>query len=147
MSLSERHPVLYVASVSVHRLARIGPTSARKGYAEGLVLQRGQAMAGVGGDLCQLSKHLHWMALHSPLVIAERHHHGFETAGWSKTSRRMLGESETPPRTCGGVLVWRRCRRGFLSQAVSDDDQSRKDKTQAGLGPAQSTNVEALRAR
>ncbi|MHB8947355.1 MAG: VanW family protein [Bacillota bacterium] len=151
MSLSERHPVLYFASVSVHRLARrgrwlirrkdytslrstdplpylvkrhesplirklgtsdlrlqlgkvqnlrlavpkvdgviippgrsfsfwraVGVTSARKGYAEGMVLQKGEATAGVGGGLCQLSNHLHWMALHSPLVIAERHHHGFD---------------------------------------------------------------------
>ncbi|MHB8926400.1 MAG: VanW family protein [Bacillota bacterium] len=151
MSLSELHPVFYVASVSAHRLARhgrwlanrrdytslrspeplpnvvkrhesplirklgtsdvrlqygkvqnlrlavprvdgtiippgkrfsfwraIGRTTARKGYAEGLVLWKGEARAGVGGGLCQLSNHLHWMALHSPVVVAERHHHGFD---------------------------------------------------------------------
>lgn len=56
----------------------IGPTSARKGYVEGMVLWKGEAKAGIGGGLCQLSNHLHWMALHSPLMVAERHHHGFD---------------------------------------------------------------------
>jgi hypothetical protein len=59
----------------------IGPTSTRKGYAEGLVLWKGEARAGVGGGLCQLSNHLHWMALHSPLVVAERHHRFTEEKG------------------------------------------------------------------
>lgn len=151
MSLSERHPVLWAASVTVHRLARrgrwlvrrgeyviarspdslpslvkrhsspllrklgtsdirlqygkvrnlqlavprvdgvtvppgkrfsfwrvIGPTTAARGYTEGLVLVKGEAAAGIGGGLCQLSNHLHWMVLHSPLVVTERHHHGFD---------------------------------------------------------------------
>jgi vancomycin resistance protein VanW len=29
----------------------------------------------VGGGLCQFTNLLHWVALHSPLEIAEHHHH------------------------------------------------------------------------
>ena len=56
----------------------VGPPTAARGYAEGLVLVKGEAAAGIGGGLCQLSNLLHWMALHSPLVVTERHHHAFD---------------------------------------------------------------------
>ncbi len=56
----------------------IGPPTAARGYTEGLVLVKGEAAAGIGGGLCQLSNLLHWMALHSPLVVTERHHHAFD---------------------------------------------------------------------
>ncbi|MCL2494327.1 MAG: VanW family protein [Oscillospiraceae bacterium] len=55
--------------------ALVGNTTARKGYLDGLTLSKGRAFPGVGGGLCQLSNLLHWMALHSPLEIAEHHHH------------------------------------------------------------------------
>lgn len=57
---------------------RIGPPTAARGFVEGLILRRGRIEAGVGGGLCQLSNLLYWMALHTPLEIAERHHHGFD---------------------------------------------------------------------
>jgi len=57
---------------------RVGPPSARRGYREGLVLVRGQPAAGVGGGLCQLSNLVHWMVLHTPLEVAERHHHSVD---------------------------------------------------------------------
>lgn len=56
----------------------VGKTTARKGYLPGLVLKYGEADVGVGGGVCQLSNLLYWMALHTPLVVTERHHHSFD---------------------------------------------------------------------
>jgi vancomycin resistance protein VanW len=57
---------------------RVGKTTAEKGYLEGLQLSRGEIKTGIGGGLCQLANLLLWMAFHSPLKIAERHHHSFD---------------------------------------------------------------------
>ncbi|MBS1795717.1 MAG: VanW family protein [Acidobacteria bacterium] len=57
---------------------RVGQTTADKGYLEGLQLSRGEIRTGIGGGLCQLANLLLWMAFHSPLRIAERHHHSFD---------------------------------------------------------------------
>jgi len=56
----------------------IGLPTKRKGYLDGMLLAKGQVMVGVGGGLCQLANLLHWMVLHTPLTIIERHHHGFD---------------------------------------------------------------------
>jgi vancomycin resistance protein VanW len=56
----------------------VGKTTAEKGYLEGLQLSRGEIKTGIGGGLCQLANLLLWMAFHSPLEIAERHHHSFD---------------------------------------------------------------------
>ncbi len=56
----------------------IGEATAEKGYLEGLQLSRGEIKTGIGGGLCQLANLLLWMAFHSPLQIAERHHHSFD---------------------------------------------------------------------
>lgn len=57
----------------------VGDCSAKKGYREGLVIQRGRPGKGIGGGLCQFTNLIHWMALHSPLTIVEHHHHdGFD---------------------------------------------------------------------
>ncbi|HIW78169.1 MAG TPA: VanW family protein [Candidatus Bilophila faecipullorum] len=53
----------------------VGPTSARKGYREGLMIKRGVPSQGIGGGLCQFTNLIHWMVLHSPLEIVEHHHH------------------------------------------------------------------------
>jgi vancomycin resistance protein VanW len=58
--------------------SRVGKTTAAKGYLEGLQLSRGEIRTGVGGGLCQLANLLLWMGFHSPLEIAERHHHSFD---------------------------------------------------------------------
>lgn len=55
-----------------------GDTTARKGYLPGLELRNGEAGVGVGGGVCQLANLLHWMVLHSPLQMVERHHHSFD---------------------------------------------------------------------
>lgn len=57
---------------------RIGEATADKGYLEGMQLSRGEVVRGTGGGLCQLANLLYWMALHTPIVIAERHHHSFD---------------------------------------------------------------------
>lgn len=54
---------------------RIGRTTKRKGYKEGLTIAKGQPSQGIGGGLCQLSNLIHWMVLHSELTITEHHHH------------------------------------------------------------------------
>lgn len=56
----------------------VGPPSAARGYREGLVLRGGRPSTGVGGGLCQLANLVHWMALHSPLEVVERHHHSVD---------------------------------------------------------------------
>jgi vancomycin resistance protein VanW len=57
---------------------RLGEATAEKGYVEGMQLSQGEVVRGVGGGLCQLANLLYWMALHTPLTIAERHHHSFD---------------------------------------------------------------------
>lgn len=56
----------------------VGRTTRRKGYVEGMLLDNGQATAGVGGGICQLANLLHWMVLHSPLTVTERSEHSFD---------------------------------------------------------------------
>lgn len=57
---------------------QVGEATEEKGYCEGMQLSRGLVVRGVGGGLCQLANLLYWMALHTPLEIAERHHHSFD---------------------------------------------------------------------
>jgi vancomycin resistance protein VanW len=56
----------------------IGRPTVRKGYVEGLLLANGEVTSGIGGGLCQMGNLLHWMFLHTPLVVTERYHHGFD---------------------------------------------------------------------
>lgn len=56
----------------------VGRATRRKGYLDGMLLLNGEAIAGVGGGLCQLANLIHWLCLHSPLTVSERHHHEFD---------------------------------------------------------------------
>jgi len=56
----------------------VGKPTTRKGYVEGLMLSDGEVMQGIGGGLCAVANMLHWLALHSPLTVHERHHHSFD---------------------------------------------------------------------
>ena len=56
----------------------VGRTTKRKGYKEGLTIEKGTPSQGIGGGLCQLSNLIHWMVLHSDLTIVEHHHHGLD---------------------------------------------------------------------
>jgi VanW like protein len=69
--VTERLPALYPLAVEAHGIRR-------KGYVDGMLLDNGEATAGVGGGICQLANLLHWMVLHSPLVITERSEHSFD---------------------------------------------------------------------
>ena len=53
----------------------IGQATAEKGYLEGLVIHRTALKSGVGGGLCQMANLIHYLVLHSPLTVAELHHH------------------------------------------------------------------------
>ena len=57
---------------------QVGKATEARGYFEGMQLSQGEVVRGVGGGLCQLANLLYWMALHTPLEIAERHHHSFD---------------------------------------------------------------------
>jgi vancomycin resistance protein VanW len=56
----------------------VGLPTKRKGYKLGMELSFGEARAGIGGGICQSSNLMHWLALHTPLTINERHHHSFD---------------------------------------------------------------------
>lgn len=53
----------------------VGSLTAKKGYREGLTIESGVPSQGIGGGMCQFTNLIHWMALHSPLEVAEHHHH------------------------------------------------------------------------
>ena len=53
----------------------VGRCTAKRGFLPGMVLKNGVPGESVGGGMCQFSNLLHWMALHSDLTVAERHHH------------------------------------------------------------------------
>tara|TARA_R100000951_G_scaffold89958_1_gene78081 strand:+ start:107 stop:949 length:843 start_codon:yes stop_codon:yes gene_type:complete len=56
----------------------VGLPTRKKGYKDGIELSFGKPRPGVGGGICQSSNLLHWLALHSPLTINERHHHSID---------------------------------------------------------------------
>lgn len=56
----------------------VGLPSKRKGYLPGMELSFGEARAGTGGGICQISNLIHWLVIHSPLTVTERRHHSFD---------------------------------------------------------------------
>lgn len=56
----------------------VGLPTQRKGYLMGMELTFGEARAGIGGGICQISNLIHWLVLHSPLTVTERYHHSFD---------------------------------------------------------------------
>lgn len=56
----------------------VGRPTKRKGYLLGMELTFGEARAGVGGGICQISNLIHWLVIHSPLTVTERYHHSFD---------------------------------------------------------------------
>jgi len=57
---------------------QIGMPTKNKGYLEGMILNNGQVISGVGGGLCQLSNLLYWLTLHTPLTVIERWRHDYD---------------------------------------------------------------------
>lgn len=56
----------------------VGLPTKKKGYLLGMELSFGKAKAGIGGGICQISNLIHWLVIHSPLTVTERHHHSFD---------------------------------------------------------------------
>lgn len=56
----------------------VGNPTVGSGYVSGMLLSNGRATEGIGGGLCQLANLLYWMALHTDLVVTERHHHSVD---------------------------------------------------------------------
>ncbi|HEY0031387.1 MAG TPA: VanW family protein [Bacteroidia bacterium] len=56
----------------------VGLPTKRKGYLPGMELTFGEARAGIGGGICQISNLIHWLVIHSPLSVTERYHHSFD---------------------------------------------------------------------
>jgi vancomycin resistance protein VanW len=56
----------------------VGLPTKRKGYLPGMELSFGEARAGIGGGICQISNLIHWLVIHSPLTVTERYHHSFD---------------------------------------------------------------------
>ena len=56
----------------------VGFPTKRKGYLLGMELTFGEARAGIGGGICQISNLIHWLVIHSPLTVTERYHHSFD---------------------------------------------------------------------
>lgn len=56
----------------------VGRPTKKKGFKLGLELSFGKPQEGIGGGICQSANLLHWLALHSPLEITERHHHSVD---------------------------------------------------------------------
>lgn len=56
----------------------VGLPTKKKGYLLGMELSFGEARAGIGGGICQISNLVHWLVMHSPLTVTERYHHSFD---------------------------------------------------------------------
>ena len=56
----------------------VGLPTKRKGYLLGMELSFGEARAGIGGGICQISNLIYWLVIHSPLTVIERYHHSFD---------------------------------------------------------------------
>ena len=46
-----------------------------KGFVDGMILDNGKVIIGLGGGLCQIANLLYWLFLHTPLKVKEHHHH------------------------------------------------------------------------
>ncbi len=56
----------------------VGHPAESRGFPPGLQLSFGKLVSVSGGGLCQLSNLLHWMILHTPLTVTERHRHDLD---------------------------------------------------------------------
>jgi vancomycin resistance protein VanW len=56
----------------------VGRPTASRGFPPGLQLSFGKMVAMTGGGLCQFSNLLHWMVLHTPMEVTERHRHSYD---------------------------------------------------------------------
>ncbi len=78
----------------------VGKPTYRRGFVDGMVLDRGRIAAGVGGGLCQLTNLLFWMTLHTDLEVVERWRHSFDV---------FPDASRTQPFGSGATCAWPVC--------------------------------------
>lgn len=76
---------------------QVGPPTASRGFAEGLVLRQGELGAGVGGGLCQATNMIYWLTLHTPLAVTERWRHSFDV---------FPDAGRTQPFASGATCAW-----------------------------------------
>ncbi|MEG2192937.1 MAG: VanW family protein [Oscillospiraceae bacterium] len=53
----------------------VGKVSEKYGYKQGLTIANGKPDSDIGGGMCQFTNLIHYLILHSQLVITEHHHH------------------------------------------------------------------------
>ncbi len=75
----------------------VGRPTARRGFLPGLVLENGHVGTGTGGGLCQMGNLIYWMALHTPLTVAERWRHSYDV---------FPDENRTLPFGSGATLAY-----------------------------------------
>jgi vancomycin resistance protein VanW len=56
----------------------VGRPTPGRGFLPGLQISFGEMVAMTGGGLCQFSNLLHWMVLHTPMEVTERHRHSYD---------------------------------------------------------------------
>lgn len=78
ISIKEIDGVVIRAGETFSLWKLVGRPTAKKGYLEGLTISGGQVGSGIGGGLCQLANLIFWLGMHTPLEVAERHHHSFD---------------------------------------------------------------------
>ena len=77
----------------------VGRCTPQDGYEKGLVVAiDGELEYGTGGGMCQFSNLIHWIVLHTPLDIIEKHHH--EQVDMFPDSHRNV------PFGCGTSIVY-----------------------------------------
>jgi vancomycin resistance protein VanW len=90
----------------------IGRPTRWRGFVRGLELRDGQASAGIGGGLCQVSNSVYWIAVRSGMRIVERHRHGLDL---------FPDHARTVPFGCGATVAYNSADLRFenpLSQPV-----------------------------
>ncbi len=53
----------------------LGEPKYSRGFTDGMILDNGKVIVGLGGGLCQMANLLYWLFLHTPLTVKEHHHH------------------------------------------------------------------------
>ena len=114
----------------------VGKPKPSRGFLPGLQLSFGNMVAMTGGGLCQFSNLLHWMVLHTPMEVTERHRHSYDPF---PDYRRTVpfGTGATVFYNYLDLMFTNRSRRTFQIRAWVDDEhlrgEVRSDEPLAGV--------------